>query len=78
MKRFSSDNLGNGEYASDLSGNSTEIAQKIFAPVGGDPEKDMVSVVINDSGSAGSMPGMPMPPEPTPVTEEETPKAKEK
>jgi len=53
--------LGVNEYAADLAGNSTELAQKILTAVGGDEEKDMVSVQINDSGQAGSMPGMPMP-----------------
>jgi len=53
--------LGVNEYAADLAGNSTELAQKILTAVGGDEEKDMVSVQISDSGQAGSMPGMPAP-----------------
>ena len=54
--------LGPEEYASDLSGNATEIAEKILEAVGGDPEKDVVSVAINDSGTAGAVPVIPVVP----------------
>ena len=53
--------LGQGENAADLAGSATELAQKILRTVGGDPEKDMASVVITDAGMAGSMP------QPTPL-----------
>lgn len=58
--------LGTDEYAADLAGNSTEIAEKILAAVGGDEAKDTVSVAINDHGSAGAN---AMPPAPS-VTRE--------
>ena len=35
--------LGVNEYAADLAGNSTELAQKILTAVGGDEEKDMTT-----------------------------------
>jgi len=42
------------EYAGDLSGNATEIADKILKAVGGDEEKDVCLVSIQDSGTAGA------------------------
>src|SRR4249919_1274462 len=57
--------IGTNESSSDLSGNATEIAEKILVAVGGDPAKDMVNVQINDSGSAGSYATGPLPSPPS-------------
>lgn len=63
--------LGPNESASDLSGNATELAEKILDAVGGDADTDVVYVSINDSGSAGSVPMPMLPPTlPVPVPEE--------
>jgi hypothetical protein len=54
--------LGPDEYASDLSGNATELAASILETVGGDPAKDIASVSISDSGVAGNIsPPAPLP-----------------
>lgn len=60
-------NLGPNEYASDLAGNATEIADKILKAVGGDEEKDTVNVQVMDTGYAGaSMTASPPTPAPDP------------
>jgi hypothetical protein len=59
--------LGPGEYAADLPGNSEELAQRIFEVVEGDPAKDVVYVTINDSGTAGNVPIPPPIVDPPPV-----------
>jgi hypothetical protein len=60
--------LGPDEFAGDLSGNATEIAERILQAVGGDKDKedskDVCSVNIQDSGVAGAAPTMSGPPHP--------------
>jgi len=60
--------LTHDEYASELAGNASELAVAVLKAIGGDDTKDVVNVSINDSGTAGTMPGMapPPPPEPKP------------
>lgn len=60
--------LGATEHAADLSGNATEIADKILVAVGADPEKDVCQVSISDYGQAGGSLA-PTPPPETPPTE---------
>lgn len=49
------------ETASDLAGNSDELAVAFLAAAGGDPEKDYCSVYISDSGASGIPPQTPTP-----------------
>ena len=53
-------NLGLGEFAGDLSGNAEQLAENILSAIGGSPEKDIVNVVVHDSGSTGSVPTPPV------------------
>jgi hypothetical protein len=53
--------LGPEEFAGNLAGNATEIAAAILAAVGGDAEKDICSVNIQDSGMAGALPTLSPP-----------------
>jgi hypothetical protein len=63
--------LASNEYAADLPGNSTELAQKIFDAFEADPTKDTCHVSVQDFGTAGWVPP-PLEPdiplEPSPVT----------
>jgi hypothetical protein len=60
-------NLAFDESAADLSGNATELAEKILVAIGGDASKDIVGVNIFDSGSVGTTPSLPPIPEPPPT-----------
>lgn len=53
--------LGPDEFAADLTGNATQLADKILKGVGGDPAKDSAIVLINDSGKAGAQVYAPVP-----------------
>lgn len=64
--------LGPDEFAGDLSGNATELAEAILEAVGGDSTKDVVNVSISDSGSAGSVQMVPVPEAPEELGETET------
>lgn len=44
------------ESASSLPGNAAQIATLILEAIGGDENKDIVTVQLNDSGSAGLTP----------------------
>jgi hypothetical protein len=42
-----------GEHASDLAGNSEELADAFLKAAGGDEDKDFCSVYISDAGNVG-------------------------
>ena len=46
--------LAPDEFAGDLAGNATELADQILKAVGADEAKDGCHVQINDAGSAGT------------------------
>ena len=59
--------LNSDEYASNLTGNATEIAENVLTAAGGDPEKDTCQVSIQDVGTAGVAPTGPGPQRPPSV-----------
>lgn len=49
-------NLNPDESSSGLPGNAAHLAELILAAIGGDEDKDVVTVQLNDSGMAGLTP----------------------
>lgn len=66
-------NMGQDDDISSLPGTSVEIAMKVLVAAGGDPEKDMCFVTIQDNGSVGGKMPEPPPVEEIPPPVEEIP-----
>lgn len=68
MQILTTISLGPGEYASELAGNSEELALLILNAVGAKEDEDSSHVYISDSGAAGVTLAPPPEPESEPIT----------